>query len=64
MIKLGKCAFILAPIFLIVSFFFNGVLHNTLLMSVSIVLATVFLIIAIAGKVLESRQNHDEEDLS
>ena len=53
--KLGKLAFALAPVCLIASFFSSAVLRNDVLMAVFIVLATVLLVLALAGKTLQSR---------
>ena len=60
--KLGKAAFVLAPICLFASFFSSAVFQNKTLMSVFIVAATLFLILAVIGKVMESRKGSDEED--
>lgn len=62
MLKLGKAAFVLAPICLFASFFSSAVLQDNTLMSVFIVLATVFLILAIIGKIAESRKETKKED--
>ena len=62
MLKLGKAAFVLAPICLFASFFASAVLHNNTLMSVFIVLATVFLILDIIGKIAGSRKETKKED--
>lgn len=58
--KLGKLAFVLAPVFLFASFISSAVLQNNVLMSVFIVLATLFLIFAVIGKARESRREHEE----
>ena len=60
--KLGKAAFVLAPICLFASFFSSTVFQNKTLMSVFIVAATLFLILAVIGKVMESRKGSDGED--
>ena len=60
--KLGKAAFVLAPICLFASFFSSAVFQNKTLMSVFIVAATIFLILAVIGKVMESRKGSDGED--
>ena len=60
--KLGKAAFVLAPICLFASFFSSAVFQNKTLMSVFIVAATLFLILAVIGKVMESRKGSDRED--
>ncbi len=60
--KLGKAAFVLAPICLFASFFSSAVFQNKTLMSVFIVAATLFLILAVIGKVMESRKGSDGED--
>lgn len=60
--KLGKLSFVLAPICLFASFFSSAVLQNTALMSVFIVLATLFLIFAVIGKAREARRDHKEEN--
>ena len=60
--KLGKAAFVLAPICLFASFFSSAVFQNKTLMSVFIVAATLFLILAVIGKVMESRKDSDGED--
>lgn len=62
MLKLGKAAFVLAPICLFASFFSSAVLRNNTMMSVFIVSATVFLILAIIGKIAESRKETKEGD--
>lgn len=58
---LGKFSFVLAPIFLFASFISSAVLQNNLLMSIFIVLATLFLIFAVIGKAREERRAHKEE---
>mgnify|MGYP004561381813 FL=1 len=60
--KLGKAAFVLAPICLFASFFSSAVFQSKTLMSVFIVAATIFLILAVIGKVMESRKGSDGED--
>mgnify|MGYP004668796255 CR=1 FL=1 len=60
--KLGKAAFVLAPICLFASFFSSAVFQNKTLMSVFIVAATLFLILAVIGKVMDSRNGSDGED--
>ena len=60
--KLGKAAFVLAPICLFASFFSSAVFQSKTLMSVFIVAATIFLILAVIGKVMESRKGSCGED--
>lgn len=62
MLKIGKAAFVLAPIFLFASFFSSAVLQSSRLMSVFIVLATIFLILAVIGKIAQSRKDANKED--
>ncbi len=59
---LGKLSFVLAPICLFASFFSSAVFQNTTLRSVFIVLATIFLILALFAKVINARKNPNEED--
>lgn len=58
---LGKASFVLAPVCLFVSFFFAFTGQSTLLRSVFIVLATIFLILAVADKALQARRKDKEE---
>ncbi len=57
--KLGKFAFVLAPVCLIASFFSSAVLQSSGLMAVFIVLATVLLAVALAGRALQSRDQKE-----
>ena len=59
---LEKWSFVLAPVCLFAAFFSRAVLQSQLLMSVLIALATVFLILAVAGKILEARRNETENE--
>ena len=59
--KIGKLSFALAPVFLFASFLSSAVLQNNLLMSLFIVLATLCLILALAGKAREARRKPKEE---
>ena len=59
---LEKWSFVLAPVCLFAAFFSSAVLQNQALMSVLIALATVFLILAVAGKILEARRNETENE--
>ncbi len=59
---LGKWTFVLAPICLFAAFFSSAVLQNQRLMSVCIVLATAFLILALIGRAIEARRPDKKED--
>ena len=59
---LGKLSFVLAPICLFASFFSSAVFQNTTLRSVFIVLATIFLILALIVKAVNARKNPTQED--
>lgn len=58
---LGKASFVLAPICLFASFFLNFIGKNSMLSSVLIVLATIFLILAVAEKAFQARSKDKEE---
>lgn len=58
---LGKASFVLAPICLFASFFLNFIEKNSMLSSVLIVLATIFLILAVAEKAFQARRKDKEE---
>ncbi len=60
--KIGKLSFVLAPVCLFASFLSSAVLQSTVLMSVFIVPATLFLLLAIAGKIIEARKGPKEDD--
>ena len=59
--KLGKCAFVLAPICLFISFFADMIPGISQLRSVFLVLATIFLIIAVAEKIFEANRPAKED---
>ena len=59
---LGKSSFVLAPICLFAAFFSSAALQNQRLMSVCIVLATVFLLLALIGKAMEARKSKKEDE--
>ena len=61
---LGKVSFVLAPMLLFASFLSGAVLQNNTATAVCIVLATVFLILALLCKVLEVHEasNTKKED--
>lgn len=61
---LGKVSFVLAPILLFASFLSGAMLQNNTATAVCIVLATVFLILALLCKVLEVHEasNTKKED--
>lgn len=56
--KAGNLSFVLAPVCLLISFFSSAVLQSQTLMSVFIVLATLFLILAIVGKGIEAHKEN------
>ena len=62
--KLGKLSFVLAPICLFASFFSSAVFQNDTLKSLFIVAATIFLVLAVIGRVIEARKDSNEEDKS
>ena len=61
---LGKVSFVLAPMLLFASFLSGAMLQNNTATAVCIVLATVFLILALLCKVLEVHEasNTKKED--
>ena len=61
---LGKVSFVLAPMLLFASFLSGAMLQNNTATAVCIVLATVFLILALLCKVLEVHEasNPKKED--
>ena len=61
---LGKVSFVLAPMLLFASFLSGAMLQNNTATAVCIVLATVFLILALLCKVLEVHEasNSQKED--
>ena len=61
---LGKVSFVLAPMLLFASFLAGAMLQNNTATAVCIVLATVFLILALLCKVLEVHEasNTKKED--
>ena len=61
---LGKVSFVLAPMLLFASFLSGAMLQNNTATAVCIVLATVFLILALLCKVLEDHEasNTKKED--
>ena len=61
---LGKLSFVLAPMLLFASFLSGAMLQNNTATAVCIVLATVFLILALLCKVLEVHEasNTKKED--
>ena len=61
---LGKISFVLAPMLLFASFLSGAMLQNNTATAVCIVLATVFLILALLCKVLEVHEasNTKKED--
>lgn len=60
--KIGKLAFVLAPVCLIASFFSSAVLRSGTLMAVFIVLATALLIPALAAKARKARDHTEGGD--
>ena len=64
MLTLGKVSFVLAPMLLFASFLSGAMLQNNTATAVCIVLATVFLILALLCKVLEVHEasNTKKED--
>ncbi len=59
---LGKLSFVLAPVCLFASFFSSAVLQNNILRSVFIILATIFLILTLIIKVMNTYKHTNEED--
>lgn len=62
--RLGRWAFVLAPVCLILSFFSSAVLQNGGLMAVFIVLATGLLALALAGKAVQAQGKKGGRDPS
>lgn len=60
---IGKLSFVLAPVFLILSFLCGAFLEGAVLRSIFIALATVFLILALAAKARQARENPEDEEL-
>lgn len=58
---IGKISFVLAPIFLFLSFICGALLEGAVLRTVFIALATLFLILALIAKAQSARRGEKEE---